>query len=225
MGASLASMIASSLQRTVQHDRPLSANVAAADDREPDDDTECRALRAAFLQRSTAIALRETREMATTYDAIIIGTGQAGPHPRPPVRDLGAAGGDRRTQAVRRHLRQHRLHSDQDDGRQRLRRAPGAPRGGLRRHDRRRRQRRHGAREGAEGRRFRAVADGRRERRCARSNAAPSTRATRGSSRRARSASARSDSRPSGSSSTSAAAPSCRRCPESTRCRSSPTAR
>ena len=50
-----------------------------------------------------------------------------------------------RAQAVRRHLRQHRLHADQDAGRQRLRRAPRPARRRLRRRRRRRRQRRHGS--------------------------------------------------------------------------------
>ena len=57
--------------------------------------------------------------MTTQFDAIIIGTGQAGP----PWRDgLARAGTRSRSSSarLRRHLRQHRLHSDQDAGRQRL---------------------------------------------------------------------------------------------------------
>ena len=49
---------------------------------------------------------------------------------------LAAAGHEGRAdraQAVRRHLRQHRLHADQDPGRQRLCRASGAPRRRVRR--------------------------------------------------------------------------------------------
>jgi pyruvate/2-oxoglutarate dehydrogenase complex dihydrolipoamide dehydrogenase (E3) component len=68
-------------------------------------------------------------EIAEAFDAIIIGAGQAGP---PLAGRLTAAGmkvGADRAQAVRRHLRQHRLHADQDAGRQRLCRASGAPRG------------------------------------------------------------------------------------------------
>ena len=42
-------------------------------------------------------------------------------------------GRHRRAEAVRRHLREHRLHSHQDDGRQRLRRAHGAARRRVRR--------------------------------------------------------------------------------------------
>ncbi len=54
-------------------------------------------------------------------------------------------------QAVRRHLRQHRLHPDQDAGGQRVRRAPGPPRRRLRRQHRPG-QRRHGKSQGAQGR-------------------------------------------------------------------------
>ena len=57
--------------------------------------------------------------MNRRFDAIVIGAGQAGPpmaggSPRP------AEGRPHRAQADRRNLRQHRLHADQDSGRQRL---------------------------------------------------------------------------------------------------------
>ena len=86
------------------------------------------------------------------YDALVIGTGQAGP---PLAKRLAGAGmkvADRRARRVRRHLHQHRLHADQDAGRQRLRRAHGAPRGGFRRGDPGRRHGGHAPGEGAQGR-------------------------------------------------------------------------
>ena len=85
--------------------------------------------------------------MNRRFDAIVIGAGQAGP---PMAGRLAAAGQDGRAdraQAHRRHLRQHRLHADQDPGRQRLRRPPRAARRRLRRQRRARRRRlrrRHG---------------------------------------------------------------------------------
>ena len=60
-------------------------------------------------------------------------------------------GGDRRARPLRRHLRQHRLHADQDAGRQRLCHARRAPRRRLR-VQRRRHHGRHEARQGAQGR-------------------------------------------------------------------------
>ena len=56
-----------------------------------------------------------------------------------------------RAQTVRRHLRQHRLHPDQDPGRQRPRRPHGAPRRRFRRRHRRP-SRRHEEGQGAQGR-------------------------------------------------------------------------
>ena len=62
-------------------------------------------------------------------------------------------GGHRRAQACRWNLRQHRLQADQDDGRQRLCGAYGAPRRRFRRLARRRnRRRRHEGGQGAQGR-------------------------------------------------------------------------
>lgn len=60
--------------------------------------------------------------MAERYDAIVIGTGQAAPAlcaagPRGPEDRAG------QTQADRRHLRQCRMHPDQDDGGERAREA------------------------------------------------------------------------------------------------------
>ena len=93
--------------------------------------------------------------MPITYDAIIIGTGQAGPSLAQRLAAAGHEGRDRRAQAVRRHLRQHRLHPDQDDGGERLCRPHGAPRRGFRRAIDGGVTRRHEARQGAEGRHLR----------------------------------------------------------------------
>ena len=49
-----------------------------------------------------------------TFDAIIIGAGQAGPSLAGRLTAAGQTRRHRRAQAVRRHLRQHRLHADQD---------------------------------------------------------------------------------------------------------------
>ena len=96
--------------------------------------------------------------MSRRFDAIVVGAGQAGP---PMAARLAAAG---RTVALierersRRHLRQHRLHADQDAGGERLRRASGAPRRRFRRQRgarRRRFRRRHGAKRS--GRRRQAL--------------------------------------------------------------------
>ena len=62
-------------------------------------------------------------------------------------------GGAGRAGAVRRDVRQHRVHAHEDADRQRPGRAPGASRPGLRRRDRWRRHRGHGARQGARRRR------------------------------------------------------------------------
>ena len=98
---------------------------------------------AAFIEDAVAIggALSSSWRSAMTqrFDAIIIGAGQAGPPLAGRLTARGHDGRARRAQAVRRHLRQHRLHADQDAGRQRLRRAPRPPRRRLRRRARRRR--------------------------------------------------------------------------------------
>ena len=52
--------------------------------------------------------------MNKTYDAIVIGTGQAGPSLARRLAERGHEGRHHRAQTVRRHLRQHRLHPDQD---------------------------------------------------------------------------------------------------------------
>ena len=95
--------------------------------------------------------------MATSYDAIVIGSGQAGPVPRRAAGRGRHADGAGRARAPRRHLRQRRLHPDQDAGRQRARRPRRAPRRRLRRRHRRPGQRRHEGRQGAQGPRRRAV--------------------------------------------------------------------
>ena len=52
--------------------------------------------------------------MATTCDAIIIGTGQAGPFLSPTSDSVGDESRDHRAQVVRWYLCQHGLYSDQD---------------------------------------------------------------------------------------------------------------
>ena len=79
-----------------------------------------------------------------------------------PLRDLPSRGRrhegrGRRAEPHRRNLRQHRLHSDEDNGGERLRGAHGRPRRRVRRR-RRPVPRRHEACEGAEGRDLRAIA-------------------------------------------------------------------
>ncbi len=87
----------------------------------------------------------------TAYDAIIIGTGQAGPALARRLAGRWQEGRAHRAQAGGRHLRQHRLHANQGHGRQRLCRPPRPPRRRLRRR-RRRHHGRHEARQGAQGR-------------------------------------------------------------------------
>ena len=57
------------------------------------------------------------------FDAIVIGAGQAGPPSPSAWPRAGRRVAIVERDAVRRHLRQHRLHADQDAGRQRLGRA------------------------------------------------------------------------------------------------------
>ncbi len=59
--------------------------------------------------------------MAIMYDAIIIGSGQAGPATRGATGSRGDESGDHRAQALRRHLCQHWLHPHQNPDRQRAR--------------------------------------------------------------------------------------------------------
>ena len=66
--------------------------------------------------------------MTTSFDAIVIGAGQAGPFLAVRLAKAGMTNGADRARAPRRHLRQRRLHSDQDPGGQRPHRARGAPR-------------------------------------------------------------------------------------------------
>ena len=139
----------------------------------------------------------------------------------------GHEGRHRRAPPLRRHLRQHRLHADQDAGRQRLRRAPGAARRRVRRGGRRRRQRRHEAGEGAQGRTC-SASPTRGVERWLRSNANDHRLSGPCALRRRPHEVAvgeRDARRAAGSSSTSAAAPSCPTCPGSTRSPTSPTAR
>ena len=108
--------------------------------------------RVATMMRGDATARASGALMTTSYDAIVIGSGQAGPSLA--VRLAAGRHEDRagRARAPRRHLRQRRLHPDQDAGRQRARRARRAARRRLRRDDRRAGQRRHEGGEGAQGR-------------------------------------------------------------------------
>ena len=83
-------------------------------------------VRRAFI---TAETIMSAKSMTAQYDAIIIGTGQAGPSLAARLANAG-----RKVAIVERklfggHMREHRLHSDQDDGRERLR-GPHGPAGG-----------------------------------------------------------------------------------------------
>ena len=69
--------------------------------------------------------------MTSTYDALIIGAGQAGPPLAGRLTAAGMSVAVDRAQALRRHLRQYGLHPDQNARRQRLCRASGAPRNGV----------------------------------------------------------------------------------------------
>ena len=88
----------------------------------------------AAIGRRVAVARRGTRRrakggrMTERFDAIVIGTGQAGPALAVRLASAGPQDRDPRAQARRRHLRQRRLHSDQDADRERARRARRAPR-------------------------------------------------------------------------------------------------
>ena len=68
------------------------------------------------------------RTAMSRFDAIIIGAGQAGPSLAGRLTRRRHDGRHRRAQPVRRHLRQHRLHADQDARRQRVCRTSRAPR-------------------------------------------------------------------------------------------------
>ena len=57
--------------------------------------------------------------MSTKCDAIVIGTGQAGPSLAVWLAGHGNESGDHRAQAFRRHLCQHWLYPDEDAGRER----------------------------------------------------------------------------------------------------------
>ena len=59
--------------------------------------------------------------MIKRFDAIIIGAGQAGPSLAVRLAGAGPQGCDRRAQGLRGHVRQHRLHADEDVGGKRLR--------------------------------------------------------------------------------------------------------
>jgi len=86
------------------------------------------------------------------FDAIIIGTGQSGPALGAAIGSCRPEGRDHRTQAVRRHLREHRLYSDQDANRERLRGTCCTSRRRLRHQDRGAGQCRHEGGEDAKGR-------------------------------------------------------------------------
>ena len=113
----------------------------------------------------------------------------------------------RREKPVRRDLRQHRLHPDQDAGRQR----PGGlchpPRGRFRRHDREPRSGRHEAGQGAQGRRRAPLERGCRGLAARHAELHRLLPVTLGSKGRGGCASATSSSRPTRSSSMSAGAP------------------
>ena len=81
--------------------------------------------------------------MTERFDAIVIGTGQAGPRTGRPARRCGPQDRHPRAQALRRHVRQCRLHPDEDAGGQCARRARCADSGGIRRRRRWLRSRRH----------------------------------------------------------------------------------
>ena len=66
--------------------------------------------------------------MSERYDAIVIGTGQAGPSLAVRLAQAGPQDRDHRAQALRRHVRQQRLHPDEDADRERARRARRAHR-------------------------------------------------------------------------------------------------
>ena len=91
------------------------------------------------------------------------------------------AGRHRRAPSVRRHLREHRMHSDQDDGGQRLCGAHGAKGRRFRRGGRWRGPRRHGAGQGEEGRDLRPVEGWARTLACGHSTSARSSPDTRDS--------------------------------------------
>ena len=74
--------------------------------------------------------------MTTRFDAIVIGTGQSGPSLAHRLTEAGRQVAVDRAQALRRHLRQQRLHPDQDPDRERPGGACRAPRGRVRRRDR-----------------------------------------------------------------------------------------
>ena len=152
------------------------------------------------------------------YDAIVIGAGQAGPSLALRLAGAGMKVAIVERNLVRRHLRQYRLHADQDDGRERLcrphrRAAPreygvtlGGPVGVDMRRVKARKdaivaQSRDGVTKSLEDRR----------------QLHASITATRASQQPAKSRSATSGCGRSASSSMSAAAPQSRRCPASTR--------
>ena len=115
-------------------------------------------------------------------------TGGAGPGAA--AGGLRPEGRDRRAQSLRRHLRQYRMHADQDDGRERLRHACRAARRRLWLFGRGRGQGRHEAGQGPQGPRRRPEHQRRRTIAQEPQRTAPSTRGMRASWRRTRSRSA-----------------------------------
>ncbi|MGN5476721.1 mercuric reductase [Cupriavidus basilensis] len=98
--------------------------------------------------------------MAQGFDAIIIGTGQAGPALAARLAGTGMKLGRHRARAFWRHLREHRLHSHQDPHCKRVRSPTGAAGCRIRRDDRWAGRRRHETREGTQGRNLGPVSSG-----------------------------------------------------------------
>ena len=101
--------------------------------------------------------------MAPHYDAAIIGTGQAGPSLANRLTQAGMKVVVHRAGPLRRHLRQQRLHPDQDTGCERLCRAHRRARRRIRRRDRRPRRHGHEEGQGAQGHGLRQLDEGRRD--------------------------------------------------------------
>ncbi len=89
----------------------------------------------ADLRSPGAVADRGLSRMKS-FDAIVVGAGSGRAAAGRPPDGCGHVGCLRRTQALRRHLREHRLHADQDDGRERVCGVRCAAGGGVRRHAR-----------------------------------------------------------------------------------------
>ena len=89
--------------------------------------------------------------MTVRFDAIVIGTGQAGPALAARLSTAGMRVAVVERKHFRRHLREHRMHPDQDLGGERLCRVSGAARRRVWRGDRRKYRRRHEKSQSAQG--------------------------------------------------------------------------